>query len=157
MLRKHFIDNSAFQTHIKSKPHKRRLHALKETTILNFLGRGVGWRHLKIFCRRIENSWFKKKNYIFANGNIYKQVILNQSLIWKTKYLSKHCTSEFWPFLAFPIFSVIANLILIFEVLKFLTPPPSPHNFRWGRGLVKYRVSTSLHPPAPQQRKCCVD
>ena len=40
MLRKHFIDNSAFQTHIKSKPHKRRLHALKETTILNFLGRG---------------------------------------------------------------------------------------------------------------------
>ncbi|XP_023341348.1 zinc finger protein 593 homolog [Eurytemora carolleeae] len=26
---KHFIDNSAFQTHIKSKPHKRRLHALK--------------------------------------------------------------------------------------------------------------------------------
>merc|ERR1711951_78624 len=26
---KHFIDNNAFQTHVKSKPHKRRMHALK--------------------------------------------------------------------------------------------------------------------------------
>lgn len=26
---KHFIDNRAFQDHIKGKPHKRRLHALK--------------------------------------------------------------------------------------------------------------------------------
>merc|ERR1712098_430923 len=26
---KHFIDNTAFQTHVKSKPHKRRMHALK--------------------------------------------------------------------------------------------------------------------------------
>jgi hypothetical protein len=29
MRRKHFIDGHAFQCHIKSKPHKRRLHALK--------------------------------------------------------------------------------------------------------------------------------
>ena len=27
--RKDFIDTNAFQAHIKSKPHKRRLHALK--------------------------------------------------------------------------------------------------------------------------------
>merc|ERR1719516_484883 len=26
---KHFIDTKAFQDHVKSKPHKRRLHALK--------------------------------------------------------------------------------------------------------------------------------
>ena len=28
-FRKHFIDTTAFQCHIKGKPHKRRLHALK--------------------------------------------------------------------------------------------------------------------------------
>ena len=26
---KHFIDNKAFSDHVKGKPHKRRLHALK--------------------------------------------------------------------------------------------------------------------------------
>ena len=28
-LRKDFVDTNAFKAHVKSKPHKRRLHALK--------------------------------------------------------------------------------------------------------------------------------
>ena len=83
VFRKHFIDGHAFECHIKSKPHKRRLNALKTEpytieesevktlrTLVNFCV-----THVKVCNVVIDNGIVC--DVVFHNGIVKKRELSN--------------------------------------------------------------------------------